>query len=161
MAAAPWAGECALLGELESDQGAGWLRSGSQDSCRGMEFLFYRGRSEGDVSWRAWGEEDPACIESDFRQSKSATLQWPRSDRNRCEAFSGPALCRHFGTLAPCPTKLLPGWRRSPAIVPARRSMGQWLSAFSGPEIAGPLLFLSRHAPGWMRLGAGRLRKSS
>jgi hypothetical protein len=34
--------------------------------------------------------------------------------------------------------------------------MGQWLSAFSGPEIAGPLLFLSRHAPGWMRLGAGQ-----
>src|SRR5450759_1572362 len=121
-----------------------------------MEFLFYRVGSEGDVFWRAWGEQDPACIESDFRQGKSATLQWPRSDRNRCEAFSRPALCRHFGTLAPCPTKLLPGWRRGPAIVPARCSMGQRLSEFSAPSIADPLLFLSRHAPGRMRLGAGQ-----
>jgi hypothetical protein len=34
--------------------------------------------------------------------------------------------------------------------------MGQRLSAFSGPSVADPLLFLSRHAPGWMRLGAGQ-----
>jgi hypothetical protein len=34
--------------------------------------------------------------------------------------------------------------------------MGQRLSEFSAPSIADPLLFLSRHAPGRMRLGAGQ-----
>jgi len=85
------------------------------------------------------GEEDPRRIASDFRQRKSATLQWSRSDRNPCPAFSGSALCHHFGTLGPWSTKLLPGWRRSPAIVPARCPMGQRLSAFSGPEIGNRL----------------------
>src|SRR5580704_15861552 len=93
-----------------------------------MEFLFYRGGSEGNVSWLAWSEENTARTESDFRQSKSAPLQWSRNNRNRCEAFSGAALRRRFGTLAPCSTKLLPRSRRGPPIVAAGCSRGQRLN---------------------------------
>src|SRR5208337_4016075 len=79
--------------------------------------LFHRVASEGDVSWSAGGKEDPGCIAADFRQSKPATLQWSRSDRNRCQAFSRSALRHRVSPLAPCPKELLSGWRPDSPIV--------------------------------------------
>src|SRR5258708_38947779 len=116
-----------------------------------MEFLFYRVGSVSNVSWLARTKEDPARTASDFGQGKSATLQWSRSNWNRCEALFGPALCHRFGALAPRSTKLLPGWRRGPAIGRAGCSGGQRLNK---PGIADQLLFLSRQAARWMRLRA-------
>src|SRR5208283_2013524 len=43
-------------------------------SCRGLEFLFYRVGTKGDVSRLARDEETPACSESNSRQGGRATL---------------------------------------------------------------------------------------
>jgi hypothetical protein len=76
--------------------------------------------------------------------------------------FLGLPYAHGFRTFASCPTELLPGWRRSPAIIPARCSIGPRLMAFlwlgRNPSHADPSLFLSRQAPGWMRFRAGQAR---
>src|SRR6267143_1881294 len=93
-----------------------------------MELLFHGGGSEGHVLRRCWSEEDPERIETDFSQGKAARLQWPRSHRNRCQAFSGSAVCNRLSSLAPRPTELPPRWRRGTAQVATRRRLGQRLS---------------------------------
>jgi hypothetical protein len=74
--------------------------------------------------------------------------------------FLGLPYAHGFRTFASCPTELLPGWRRRPAIIPARCSIGPGLMAFlwlgHKPSHADRSLFLSRQAPGWMRLDAGQ-----
>ena len=95
----------------------------------GWNFLFHGSRSKSDVLWCRWSEEDRARIETDSGEGKAATLQRPRGDGNRCQAFSGRALYRRLGTLSACPAELLLGWRLGTADVPARRRMGQRLSA--------------------------------
>src|SRR6267154_4715669 len=93
-----------------------------------MELLFHGGGSEGDVLRRSWSEEDPERIETDFSEGKARRLQWPRSHWNRCQAFSGSAVCNRLSSLAPRPTELPPRWRRGTAHVATRRRLGQGLS---------------------------------
>src|ERR1700687_5663470 len=93
-----------------------------------MELLFHGGGSESDVLRRWRSEEDPERIEADFSQGKAARLQWPRSHWNRCQAFSGSAVCNRLSSLAPRPTELPPRWRRGTAQVATGLRLGQGLS---------------------------------
>src|ERR1700730_15791169 len=93
-----------------------------------MELLFHGGGSEGDVLRRSWSEEDPERIETDSSEGKAARLQWPRSHWNRCQTFSGNAVCNRLSSLAPRSTELPPRWRRGTAQVARRRRLGQGLS---------------------------------
>src|ERR1039457_1991547 len=117
-----------------------------------MESLLYRVRSEGDVFWRHSGEEDPTRITPNPRQGESATFQQSRGYRDRGQALSGLALRHCCGTFASYPTRLLPGGRRTPAIVPARRRRFPRLSAPT------PSVLLGRREPGRMRIGARQSR---
>src|SRR6266850_1108736 len=102
-----------------------------------MEFVFYGCRSKDDVLWCSWSEEDRKCTEADSGEGKTATLQRPGSDGDRGEAFSGCALYHRFGTLSPFPAKLLPGWPRDAAGLPAQLRRGQRLSRFLSGSGAG------------------------
>ncbi len=93
----------------------------------GWNFFFIASEVKVIFFWRPRGEQNPARIASDSRQGRFATLQWPRSDRNRCQAFSGSTLRHRFRALAPSPTELLSGRRRNSALIAARCNMGQSL----------------------------------